>query len=267
MPERTLLLFDGPCILRPHYEAIKGEDTPERVSRAFRTAKAAFLRELDKHAPTHALAAFDFGGTTWRHDIYPRYREDRKPMAEILRAALPDFLAELNEVGLATAYVPGVEAEDVIATVFTKWSEHMIGQPVTVVANDKDIYGLIAEGAHVWSHRESTWRTREWVREKFGVPVELMEDWLALVGDATDSVPGVSNVGYKTAARLLLEHGGFMEVLDAAPDIHTAAGKSLQVERDIALVSRQLVTLKRDVHVGVTATMLRYTPNIQRQAA
>lgn len=111
--KHTLLLIDGLNILRRVYEANPAEDIPAKVEGAVLSALASFRRALTECKPTHALAAFDTGGKTWRHALYPQYRQHRKPMDPELAEVLPDFRLTLTEVlGLQTAMIEGYEAEN-----------------------------------------------------------------------------------------------------------------------------------------------------------
>lgn len=254
-----LLLFDGTNVVRTIYEAIPGEDSPERAQGAVQSAVASFHRALRKHRPTHALAPFDYGGRQWRHDIFPGYHASRKPMAQELRSALPELYDKLRAIGLPVASVPEVEGDDVIATVFTHWTAKPRG-PAIVLANDKDMLELVTHGAWVRSHfdkDDAPWRDRDYVLNKFGVPPELVQDYHALVGDSTDDVPGVDKVGHKTAVKWLQEYGSLDGVLENRDKLTGIAGKNLRDQADRALMSRQLVALKKDVHVGVTWNSLR----------
>ena len=122
------------------------------------------------------------------------------------------------------------------------------------------MHGLIAHGALVWDHFKSEWHDAAWVEQKFGVPPERLPDLLALMGDATDSIPGVSKVGLKTAARLLCTYGDLDAVMAGAGILKDTLGERLRKEREILYLSRQLVQLKTDVRLGVTWNMLAYSP-------
>jgi protein Xni len=252
-----LLAIDGLNIVRRVYEASPEPDSDLKASIALRHALSSFRKLLDAHAPTHVLAAFDYGGTTWRHALYPRYREHRDPMPSCLRAALPGFHARLAEVGLHVLMLPEVEADDVIGTGVLRWLAEGRGDAV-VASTDKDLHGLIAHGALVWDHFKGEWHDDAWVRHKFGVAPERLVDLLALMGDATDGVPGVSKVGMKTAARLLNAYGDLDAVMAGAGILKTPLGERLRAEREILFLSRRLVQLKTDVRLGVTWKMLAY---------
>jgi len=252
-----LLAIDGLNIVRRVYEASPEPDSDLKASIALRHAFSSFRNVLEAHAPTHVLAAFDYGGQTWRHALYPRYREHRTPMPSVLREALPEFQERLTRAGVHVAMLPEVEADDVVATCVMRWLRENRGEAI-VATTDKDLHALIAHGALVWDHFKNEWHDDAWVRSKFGVAPELLHDLLALMGDATDGVPGVSKVGMKTAARLLNAYGGLDAVMAGAGILMTPLGERLRAEREILYLSRQLVQLKTDVRLGVTWKMLAY---------
>ena len=252
-----LLAIDGLNIVRRVYEASQEPDTPEKADIALRHAMSSFRNLVQAHAPTHVLAAFDFGGHTWRHELYPRYREQRAPMPSCLRDALPGFHDRLREIGVHVSMVAGVEADDVIGTCVMRWLNEGRGDAI-VATTDKDLHPLIAHGALVWDHFSGEWHDDAWVRRRFGVAPELLHDLLALMGDATDGVPGVSKVGMKTAARLLNAYGSLDGVMAGAGILKTPVGERLRAEKDTLHMSRKLVALKLDVKLGVTWNGLAY---------
>jgi len=253
-----LLTIDGLNIVRRVYEANRDPDSVEKAEGAIRHALSSFRNILSTHEPTHALAAFDFGGHTWRHDLYPQYREGRKPMPDVLREHLPGFYESLSELGLKVVSIPNVEADDVIATVTMRWLNEGRGDAI-IASTDKDLHVLIQYGALVWNHFNSEMRDRQWVQNKFGIPVEMLTDYLALMGDATDGIPGVSKVGAKTAAELLNNYKTLEGVMAGAGILMTPLGKRLRQDAEMAKLSRKLVELKTDVQVGVTWKMLQYS--------
>jgi protein Xni len=252
-----LLAIDGLNIVRRVYEASPEPDSAEKADIALRHALSSFRKLLGAHSPTHVLAAFDHGGDTWRHQLYPRYREGRAPMPSYLREALPGFHDKLAGEGLKVVVIPGVEADDVIGTGVLRWLGEGRGEAI-VASTDKDLHGLIAHGALVWDHFKGEWHDDAWVRNKFGVAPKLLVDLLALMGDVTDGVPGVSKVGMKTAAKLLNAYGDLDAVMAGAGILKTPIGERLRAEREILYLSRQLVQLKTDVTLGVTWKMLAY---------
>jgi DNA polymerase-1 len=250
-----LLAIDGLNIVRRVYEASPDPDTPAKAEQALRHALSSFRNLVAAHEPSHVLAAFDHGGQTWRHALYPRYRENRSPMPDCLRGALPGFHARLAEEGLCVVCIPEVEADDVIGTGILRWLGEGRGDAI-VATTDKDLHGLIAHGALVWDHFKGEWHDDAWVRQRFGVAPDLLPDLLALMGDATDGVPGVERIGMKTAARLLNAYGSLDGVMAGAALLMTPVGERLRAGRSILSMSRQLVALKTDVRLGVSWNML-----------
>jgi protein Xni len=253
-----LLAIDGLNIVRRVYEASQEPDSPDKAELALRHALSSFRRLLEAHTPSHVLPAFDYGGATWRHAIYPRYRENRAAMPSHLRAALPGFYASLKqELGVNVVTVPEVEADDIIGTGVLRWLNEGRGEAI-VATTDKDLHCLIGHGALVWDHFKGEWHDDPWVRAKFGVAPELLVDLLALMGDATDGVPGVDKIGMKTAAKLLNAYGNLDAVMAGAGILKTPTGERLRAGREMLYLSRQLVQLKMDVTLGVSWKMLEW---------
>jgi len=252
-----LLAIDGLNIVRRVYEASPEPDSPEKAEIALRHAFSSFRKLITEHEPSHVLPAFDFGGPTWRHALYEGYRAGRAPMPSPLRDALPGFYEQLAKLGLRVVSLPEVEADDVIGTVVLRWLAEGRGE-ATVATTDKDLHGLIAHGARVWDHFKGEWHDHAWVEAKWGVPPEQLPDLLALMGDPTDSIPGVSKVGPKKAAKLLRTYGTLDAIMAGAGILKDTPGETLRKEREMLYLSRQLVQLKTDVRVGVSWNMLAW---------
>ncbi len=250
-----LLAIDGLNIVRRIYEASPEPDSPEKAAVALRFSLSAFHKLLHEHAPSHVVAAFDFGGPTWRHHLYADYRAHRAPMPDALRESLPDLFQQLDKFHIKVLSIPEVEADDVIATAIMRWLAEGRGEAI-VVSTDKDLHVLIQHGALVWDHFKNEWHDSAWVSNKFGVPPEQLGELLALMGDATDGIPGVSKVGMKTAAKLLQAYGSIDAILAGAGILKNTLGENLRKDASILAMSRKLVALKSDVQLGVTWKML-----------
>ena len=255
------LAIDGLCIVRRVFQAAKDEpNLDKRAEEAISSSCRTFRRLLDTLAPSHVLTAFDAGGHTWRHDLYPRYRERRESMPEELRARLPNLMARLQDMGVHSVQISEVEADDVIATAVTRWLNKGYGQAV-VASTDKDLHQLTAIGASIYHPFDNEQRDAAWVEQKFGVPAALLGDYLALVGDGADEVPGVPGIGAKKAAELLRRYGSLDGVFAGAGILLDTVGRNLRKGKSDALLSRQLVALKTDVVLGVTWKQLAYEPS------
>ena len=252
-----LLAIDGLNIVRRVYEASPEPDSPEKAEIALRHSFSSFRKLITEHEPSHVLPAFDFGGPTWRHALYEGYRAGRAPMPSPLRDALPAFYEQLSRLGMRVVSLPEVEADDVIGTVVLRWLAEGRGE-ATIATTDKDLHGLIAHGARVWDHFKGEWHDHAWVEAKWGVPPEQLPDLLALMGDPTDSIPGVSKVGPKKAAKLLRTYGTLDAIMAGAGILKDTLGETLRKEREMLYLSRQLVQLKTDVRVGVSWNMLAW---------
>jgi DNA polymerase-1 len=250
-----LLAIDGWNIVRRLYEASDEADAALRVEKAVRHAMTAFARLLAYHQPTHAFVAFDTEDRTWRHHLHPAYKQNRSPMPIELQQSLPDLPAQVAAIGMHVLAVPEVEADDVIATAVLRWLREQRGEAI-VVSTDRDLHSLIAHGALIWDHFKSEWHDGEWVLAKFGVSPQQLPDLLALVGDASDGIPGVSKVGMKTAAKLLQSYGNIEGVMAGAGILKDALGERLRKEHAQLMLSRALTSLKTDVRIGVTWKML-----------
>jgi protein Xni len=243
-----LLLIDGLNLLRRVYEANPSPDTLAKAAGAVKAAASSVKRALKEHAPTHAFCGMDTALPNWRHGLYARYREGRKPMPQELREAIPFFLENLDSLDVCHDSLAGYEAEDALNAYARLWSLETKGAPCVVLSTDKDVLQLLCyDGVLVRDHFEEVWRDEAYVGKKYhGLSARHVGDMLALMGDSVDGVPGVTKVGSKTAAALLLEHGDLEGVLNAAASIKGKLGERLREEADIARLSRALVTLKHE---------------------
>jgi DNA polymerase-1 len=244
MATNKLLLFDGLGIVRRCYEANLAPDSVDKAQSAAGVALQSMIRGLREHRPSHALVIFDHGGPTWRHDLYPLYKANRKPMSPYLAAELFLMKERMADLGWALMAHPGEEADDTIKGVAQAAVE--VGEEVVVLANDKDLVRLVDYGVQVYNHYYRCWQDHDWCMNRFGVKPGLLTDFLALMGDSVDNIPGVDRIGEKTAARLLNEYGQLTAVLDAAAagDIKGVIGKRLVEQRERALISLELASLR-----------------------
>jgi DNA polymerase-1 len=209
-------------------------------------------RIVEALAPDRLVVVFDPVGPTFRHQVFPEYKATRERMPPDLRSQLPRIFQYLDAAGIPRLAVDGFEADDVLATLAEKARE--AGLRATIVSNDKDLLQMVGGHVEVVALGRGTEPLRRLgpaeVRESFGVDPGQIVDYLALTGDSSDNVPGVPGVGKKTASKLLGEHGTLDALLDAAASL--PAGKlreNLLAARDVALRSRSLVSLVKDVEV------------------
>lgn len=241
-----LLAIDALNVARRVYEANPAPDSAEKAKSAVRAIRLSLIRALNEHAPTHLLVALDAGGPTWRHALNADYKKNRKPMPEELRTELEMLWQDLRNKGWAIARVPGVEADDALASAARL--AQAAGLRCTVLSTDKDMLYLLSYGARVYDHFGRLERNVEWCHHKLGIePVQVL-DWLALMGDATDSIAGIDKVGKKTAAKMLKMFGTLDKVLEQAQRgaVPGVLGKRLCEQAHVARAARQLTELRTD---------------------
>jgi DNA polymerase-1 len=249
-PSRTLVLVDGSSYLYRAYHALppltnsRGEATGAvyGVTNMLRT----LLREYE---PRYVAVIFDARGRTFRDELFEHYKANRPPMPDDLASQTEPLHAIVRAMGLPCLAVEGVEADDVIGTLATRARE--LGMDVIISTGDKDMAQLVDD--HVTLINTMTRQTLdvEGVREKFGVPPESIVDYLALIGDTSDNIPGIPGIGPKTAAALLGQYRSIAGILAAAPDITGKVGERLREHKDKLPLSRQLATIRCDIPIGI----------------
>ena len=257
IPENPLILVDGSSYLYRAYHAF-----PPLTNSAGEPTGAMYgvlnmLRSLIlQYQPTHAVVVFDAKGKTFRDELFEHYKSHRPPMPDDLRAQIEPLHAMVKAMGLPLMAVPGVEADDVIGTLAREAEK--VGRPVLISTGDKDMAQLVTPGIRLINTMTNTILGPDEVVTKYGVPPELIIDFLALMGDSSDNIPGVPGVGEKTAQALLQGLGG-LDTLYAEPEkiagltfrgAKTMAAK-LEQNKEVAYLSYQLATIKTDVELDL----------------
>jgi protein Xni len=255
--DQSLLLIDGMSVIRRVYEANDEKDPTQKAAIAMRNAFSSLRNILEMRPHTHALLAIDYGGETWRHRLYGPYKDNRPPTPPELRAALPALLERVKrELNLFSLAVPDVEADDTIATCVRRWLESG-GTEVTIITTDKDLTWLVAHGAKIWNYFEKSWRDQQWCLDKFGIYPDQVLDYLALIGDGTDGIPGLHKCGPVTATKWLKEYGNFQGVIDNADKITGKIGERLRADIELVKLCRRLTSLHSAVKCGITWGQLK----------
>jgi DNA polymerase-1 len=242
---KTLLLVDGSSYLYRAYHALPDLRTaagePTGAIRGF----IGMLRTLRAQVPAEYLACvFDAKGKTFRDEIYPDYKAHRPPMPPDLAAQIPAIHEAVRALGWPLIEVPGIEADDVIGTLVRHAESH--GVKSVVSTGDKDMAQLVNERVTLVNTMSNETLDVAGVQAKFGVPPERIVDYLTLVGDAVDNVPGVEKVGPKTAAKWLAEYGSLDALVARAAEVGGKAGENLRAALDWLPTARVLVTIKTD---------------------
>lgn len=241
----VLLLVDGSSYLYRAYHAMPNLSAPDGFPTGAIHGIVAMLKKLRAdYRADHAACVFDAKGKTFRDDWYPEYKAHRAPMPEALARQIEPIHEVVRLLGWPVLEVPGIEADDAIGTLARRAAA--AGHRVIISTGDKDLAQLVNEHVTLINTMSNEVLDRAGVQAKFGVPPEAIVDYLTLVGDAVDNVPGVAKVGPKTALKWLAEHGSLEGVIGAAERIGGAVGDKLRQALDWLPMARRLVTVATD---------------------
>jgi DNA polymerase-1 len=264
-PENTLLLVDGSSYLYRAFHAL-----PELRSSKGEPTGAIYgvLNMLRKLAADYKAGAracvFDAKGRTFRDEVYSEYKANRAPMPDDLAAQVEPLREAVAALGWPVLVVDGVEADDVIATLAEQAKR--AGWRTVVSTGDKDFAQLVDERVMLVNTMSNEKLDIEGVKRKFGVPPEKFLDYLTLIGDAIDNIPGVDKVGPKTACKWIETYGSLEGVLEHAGEITGLAGENLRKMAAWLPKARELLTIKRDVELNMTLRDLADgKPDLEKQ--
>jgi DNA polymerase-1 len=245
--DKTLLLVDGSSYLYRAFHAM-----PDLRNKAGEPTGALYgiinmLKRLraDYPSATHLACVFDAKGKTFRDDLYPDYKANRPSMPEDLRAQIEPIHEAVGALGWPVLAIEGVEADDVIATYAHQATQ--AGWKTIVSTGDKDLAQLVDDHVTLVNTMSNEKLDRMGVIAKFGVPPERIVDYLALIGDSVDNVPGVEKCGPKTAVKWLTEYGTLDDIIAKAESIKGVVGENLRKALPMFPMTRELLTVKRDV--------------------
>ncbi|ATA25898.1 DNA polymerase I [Brenneria goodwinii] len=260
--ENPLILVDGSSYLYRAYHAF-----PPLTNSAGEPTGAMYgvlnmLRSLlVQYHPTHVAVVFDAKGKTFRDELFESYKAHRPPMPDDLREQIEPLHRMVKAMGLPLLAVSGVEADDVIGTLALQAEKS--GVPVLISTGDKDMAQLVTPNVTLINTMNNTILGPQEVCDKYGIPPELIIDFLALMGDSSDNIPGVPGVGEKTAQALLQGLGGLDTLyanLDKIADLSFRGAKTmapkLEQHKEVAYLSYQLATIKTDVELELTCEQL-----------
>jgi DNA polymerase I len=257
--KKTLILIDGSSWLYRAFHALPPLTAPDGQPTGAVFGMGNMLRKLlREYAPEHIAVIFDPRGKTFRHEKYADYKANRPPIPEDLESQFPLIRELIEGLGLPVLQVEGVEADDVIGTLATQAAKQ--GWQALVVTGDKDMAQLVNEQVQLLDTMKDRTLGREAVIEKFGVPPEKIVDYLALMGDASDNIPGVPKVGPKTAAKWLQEYGSLDALVARAGDVGGKIGENLRASLDILPLSRELATIRCDIPLPAAPAELKPRP-------
>jgi len=243
-----LILVDGSSYLYRAFHAIRDLSTSKGQPTNAIYGVINMLRRLIKDfQPKHMAVVFDAKGKTFRDDLYDQYKANRSPMPDELREQIEPLHNLINAMGLPMLIIDGVEADDVIGTLAKQSAE--AGMDCLISTGDKDMAQLVNKHVTLMNTMDNTTMDSQGVLDKFGVPPELIIDYLTLMGDSSDNIPGVPKVGPKTAVKWLNQFGSLDEVIANAENIKGKVGENLRDFVEQLPLSRQLATIKCDVEL------------------
>jgi DNA polymerase-1 len=236
----TALVYRAFFAIPPHLKTKEG-----RLTNATFGFASMFKKLFSQKRPRYGAVIFDAPGKTFREEKYQHYKAQRPPMPGELSSQLQDITDVVRVNRFPILRIPGYEADDVIGTLALQGKA--AGAEVVIVSSDKDFAQLIGDGVRMHDTIKDVAYDRELVKKKWGVWPEQMVDYLALMGDSVDNIPGVAGIGQKGAQQLLEEHGSLTALLavhETAPDtLKPRIKKALDVGRDAAILSQSLATI------------------------
>ena len=243
---KRLILVDGSSYLFRAFHALPPLVNSKQIPTGAVKGVINMIRSMIKSNPdSNVVIVFDAKGKTFRNDLYDDYKAHRPPMPDELKVQVAPIHRIVRAMGLPVLIIDGVEADDVIGTLAREASE--AGISTLISTGDKDLAQLVDDQVSLINTMTNEALDVDGVKSKFGVYPNQIIDYLALVGDSADNIPGVPSVGPKTAVKWLSEHQSMLNIIDNAPLITGKVGERLRESIDVLLLSYELATIKIDV--------------------
>ena len=257
-----IILVDGSSYLYRAYHALPPLLTSDnKPTGAIKGVISMIQRILIDHPDSPVAVIFDAKGKTFRHEMYKEYKANRPPMPTDLAEQIEPIHRIIELMGIKLITISGVEADDVIGTLADQARQKQIDTVIST--GDKDMTQLVCKNVKVVNTMTGELLDSKGVEKKFGVPPELITDYLALIGDTSDNVPGVDKVGPKTAVKWLNEYKNIDGIIDNSENIPGKVGENLRLGLEQLSLSKELVTIKKDVDLDVTIEGLKVRPTDQ----
>ncbi|MCK5584316.1 MAG: hypothetical protein KAI33_11010, partial [Elusimicrobiales bacterium] len=225
MPPKTVFIIDAHAYLHKSYHAIKNlsNSAGEEVGALYGFYKM-LSSLMKKKKPDYMVVCFDSPGKTFRNEIFSEYKANRKETDPALKNQLNIARDLTRALGLKPLYLSGYEADDIISTAAREFSEKNI--EIIIVSGDKDIAQLVGKNIKLWDAQNPSYTDEEGVFKKFSVKPDGILDYLSLIGDSSDNIPGAKGIGPKGALKLFGRYGGLDEIMAAARDNQNSSDKS-----------------------------------------
>ncbi len=254
---QSLYLIDGTAYVYRAYHSTSLATSRGEPTGAVYGVGNMLKRIIKEHSPDYLVVVFDAKGKTFRHERYAEYKANRPPMPDDLRSQYDWVRQMVDAMGIKSISIAGVEADDVIGTLATAAGK--AGLDTYISSSDKDLTQLVTDRVTMIDDMRGTWMGPAQVAEKFGVRPDQIIDYLSLVGDTSDNIPGVPLVGQKTAAKWLTEHGSVDNIIAIADTLRGKAGENFRNATAQLQLAKELVSLKLDVDVDFDLDAFRIT--------
>lgn len=259
LPPKPLILVDGSSYLYRAFHALPSLTNSKGLPTGAVYGVINMLKRLiADYQPDHMAVVFDAKGKTFRDDIYPAYKATRQAMPNELIEQIEPIHQIIRAMGIPLIVIDGVEADDVIGTLSVRAQQDH--KETIISTGDKDLAQLVNSHVTLINTMTNTILNPDSVKEKFGVAPEQIIDYLTLVGDTSDNIPGVPQVGPKTAAKWLHEFGSIKNIITHADGISGKVGESLRASLAQIPLTQSLVTIKLDVNLPLTLADLKIKP-------
>lgn len=256
----TLLIIDAMNLIRRIY-AVQEKQQKQRdavLNVTNSTACNALKKLINIHNPTHVICVFDSHAPSWRHQLYPPYKQGRKPIPAELKADLENIQDSFYEMGIESLVTESDEADDLIATLTAKLSNS--GHKSIIVSTDKGFYQLLDKQTLIYDYFQNSYTDAGRVLNKMSLTVDKLTDYWAITGISSSAIKGVEGVGEKGALALLHQYHDLQSLLESPADEKDKRLMKVKNQQPEALLAKQLVTLKTDITLGFNLQDLRYPP-------
>ncbi|MEG3754764.1 flap endonuclease Xni [Psychromonas arctica] len=256
----SLLIIDAMNLIRRIYAIQEKQNAKSEfaLSATNNTACNALQKLLRAHNPSHVICVFDSHQASWRHQLLPEYKQGRKPIPSDLKAYLPHIQDAFYEMGIESLVTEQDEADDLIATLSHKITARQ--QRCTIVSTDKGFYQLLNAYTSIYDYFQSLHMDSYYIEHKLGMKIDQLIDYWAITGISSSHIKGVEGVGDKGAIALLQEYSSLQGMFEAENNSDKRLLKVQQQQQE-ALLSKQLVSLKKDIQLGFNLKDLRYPKN------
>lgn len=259
MSQNKILLLDSNSLMHRAYHALPNLKSSKGLyTGAIYGFLSILLKIIKEQNPTHIAAAFDLHGPTFRHEMYKEYKATRKPMDEELRQQVEPLKDLITAMGIKIVSKQGYEGDDILGTLSKRFDDECI-----IVTGDRDSFQLVSPTTKIFWTKKGVSDIEVYDVERLledGFTVEQFIDYKALRGDTSDNVPGIPSVGEKTAKQLLDKYGSLENILANAEQIPGKLGQNVANNKELALLSKELVTINCDVPVKCTLDEIAFTP-------